>query len=364
MLNLDDLARHRRAHVLLEAVAGSRAYGTANADSDEDIRGIFALPAHAYLCLSAPPNQVADERNNVVYYSLRRTIELLAAANPNILELLYLPDDCVRVATPELAALVAARDVFITRECAASHVGYAFSQIKKARGQNKWINHPQPEQAPAKENFCHVIPARAGGAPMRPRALADLGWNLGEFHAARLEHAREMFRLYHYGDAARGVFRNEMLAVESIPEADETARYAGLLIFREQAWRQACDDHRHYWTWRAERNEARWRQQESGELDYDAKNLMHTVRLLLSGRAILERGAPIVRFDGDALATLRAIREGRHTYDEIIAMAQAIAADCQALAETSDLPERCDAARADRLLFDLTQAWEARCPTT
>ncbi|MDC8014575.1 nucleotidyltransferase domain-containing protein [Tahibacter soli] len=361
MFDLDALAHHRRAHVLLEAVAGSRAYGTANADSDEDVRGVFAVPAHAYLALAAPPNQVADERNNVVYYSLRRTIELLAAANPNILELVYLPDDCVRVCTPQMHALIAARASFVTRECAASHVGYAFSQIKKARGQNKWINQPQPRQAPAKEAFCHVIPARADGAPMRPRALADLGWNLAEFHAARLEHAREMFRLYHYGDAARGVFRNETLALESIPEADETARYAGLLIFREQAWRQACDDHRNYWTWRAERNEARWRQQECGEIDYDAKNLMHTVRLLLSGRSILERGEPIVRFAGDALETLLDIRAGRYAYKDVMELAQGIAADCETLKATADLPERCDVARADRLLLDLTNAWETRC---
>ena len=349
MFGLHDLAHSRRSHVLLEAVAGSRAYGTANADSDEDIRGIFAMPAHAYLHLTPPPNQLADERNNVVYYSLRRTIELLTAANPNILELLYLPADCVRVAAPAMDALVAARSLFITRECATSHVGYAFSQIKKARGQNKWINQPQPREAPAKEAFCHVIPAQADGAPMRPRSLADLRWNLAEFHAARLEHAR-------------GVFRNDSLALESIPEADEATRYAGLLIFREQAWRQACDDHRHYWTWRAERNEARWRQQESGELDYDAKNLMHTVRLLLSGRSILECGEPIVRFDGEALATLLAIRAGRYTYDEIIALAQGIAADCEARIASSDLPPRCDVESADRLLFDLTEAWEAQCP--
>lgn len=362
MFDLDELVQRQRRHLLLEAVSGSRAYGTANADSDEDVRGVFALPAKAYLALAAPPNQVADARGDIVYYSLRRTIELLAAANPNILELLYLPDDCVRHCAPEMARLVAARDLFVTRECAASHVGYALSQIKKARGQNKWINQPQPREAPAKEAFCHVVPAQADGAPMRPRALADIGWNLAQFHAARVEHTRELYRLYHYGDAARGVFRNESLALESIPEADERLCYAGLLIFREQAWRQACDDHRNYWTWRAERNEARWRQQEAGEIDYDAKNLMHTVRLLMSGRSILEHGAPIVRFSGDALATLLAIRAGRWRYDDVIELAQGIAADCEALGARSALPEHCDVAAAGRLLAELTDAWEARNP--
>lgn len=361
MRSLHDL-QHSRRHVLFECLAGSRAYGTANADSDEDVRGVFALPADAYLGLDVPPNQVADARNDVVYFSLRRTIELLAAANPNMLELLWMPDDCVRVTSPEMRQLIEARALFITRECAASHVGYAFSQIKKARGQNKWINNPQPQEPPAKETFCHVIPrgADADATPMRPRPLTKLGWDLREYHAARLEHTREMYRLYRYGPDARGVFRNDTIAVESIPLEDEAERYAGILIFHEQGWRQACDEHRHYWTWRAERNEARWRQQESGELDYDAKNLMHTVRLLLSGKSILERGEPIVRFDGDALAMLRDIRAGRWTYPQIMDLAQRLSADCEALQATSALPERCDAVRANHLLADLTRAWEAR----
>jgi predicted nucleotidyltransferase len=88
--------------ILFECIAGSRAYGTANANSDEDTRGIFAVPASEYLNLDRPPDQVSDERGNVVYYSLRRVIELLTQANPNILELLFMPDDCVLKTSQEM----------------------------------------------------------------------------------------------------------------------------------------------------------------------------------------------------------------------------------------------------------------------
>jgi predicted nucleotidyltransferase len=44
---------------------------------------------------------VSDDRGNVVYYSIRRVIELLTQANPNILELLFMPDDCVRKTSTE-----------------------------------------------------------------------------------------------------------------------------------------------------------------------------------------------------------------------------------------------------------------------
>ncbi|MBD8527420.1 nucleotidyltransferase domain-containing protein [Pseudomarimonas arenosa] len=152
-----------------------------------------------------------------------------------------------------------------------------------------------------------------------------------------------------------------MLSLQPIPIEDERARFAGLLIFREQAWRQACEDHRNYWAWRAERNEARWQAQERGELDYDAKNLMHTIRLLLSGQSMLRRGLPIIRFEGEARDLLLRVRSGSMSYDEIMSIAQDIADDCERELERSDLPERCDASAADRLLADLTTQWEHRC---
>jgi uncharacterized protein len=76
--------------VLFECIAGSRAYGTTTTASDEDIRGVFAAPIADYLALERPPDQLSDARGNVVYYSPRRAIELLALANPNILELLFM----------------------------------------------------------------------------------------------------------------------------------------------------------------------------------------------------------------------------------------------------------------------------------
>lgn len=364
-MDLETLTKQQRARILFECVSGSRAYGTANAASDTDIRGVFAQAMQEFVALSPPPALVADERHNTVYYSLRRALELLAAANPNTLELLYMPVDCVRVDSEPMRQLRAHRAKFITRQCADTHVGYAFSQIKKAKGQNKWINQPKPETPPSKEDYCHVLKrdafATAETAPARPVGLKRSGIDLAQCHAARLEHAQDVFRLYDYGDDARGVFRGDTIALESIPIEDEQRRFVGLLLYNERAWRQAMDDHRNYWTWRAERNEERWRQQESGELDYDAKNLMHTIRLLLSGRSILQQGVPIVRFEGDDRQTLLDIRAGRFTYSQVMQMAEDIKAECAALRDHADLPEGCDAAEAEQLLKTLTNVWEQQC---
>jgi uncharacterized protein len=364
MLTLAELMDHSAPALLFECLAGSRAYGTAVAASDADIRGIFAVAAADYLQLQRPPDQLADERGNTVYYGLRRVIELLAQANPNIIELLYMPPDCVRLTTPEMQALQAQRHLFISKQCADTHSGYAMSQIKRARGQNKWVNNPKPQAPPSKEDFCHVIPWQASGqaAPARPVPLRSSGWSLAEYHAAKLEHVRDVYRLYHYGVVARGVFRGDVLVCESIPRDEEAPRFAGLLVYNEPAWKQALAEHHNYWTWRCERNDARWQQQEHGAVDFDAKNMMHTVRLLLSGRSILAHGEPIVRFSGEALGLLMSIREARLGFDEIMSIAQDLLVDCERLKLQASLPEVCDPAQASALLEALTRSWQERQP--
>lgn len=212
MNSIDDLRANMPTAVLFECVAGSRAYGTGVSTSDEDIRGLFAVPAARYLDLTSPAEQLSDDRENVVYYSLRRFIELLTRANPNILELLFMPDDCVLKSSPEFEMLAAQRDAFISKQCADTHAGYAMAQIKKAKGQNEWINNPKPEMVPSKEDFCFVIPwpPVEQKVPARPVPLRTIGWSLNEYHAARLEHSRDVYRLYHYGPESREAVHREM----------------------------------------------------------------------------------------------------------------------------------------------------------
>lgn len=364
MHTLDELLTNGTRQVIFSCIAGSRAYGTQIQGSDEDIRGLYVVRSPAYLPLNRPPAQLSDERGNTVYYSLRRCIELLAEANPNILELLFTPPDCVRSTSPEMDKLIGARSLFITRQCGDTHIGYAMSQIKKARGQNKWVNNPKPPQVPRKEDFCFVIRKEdlvtSGAPPCRPVSLNRAGWLLPEYHAAKLKHVPDTYRLYYYGPGARGVFRGDVLVCESIPEPDEASLFAGLLIFNEQSWKQALTEHQNYWGWRKNRNNSRWEAQEAGQLDFDAKNMMHTIRLLMSGRSILRNGSPIVRFEGQSLNLLIDIRAGKMTFDVIMNVANELMSECESLKSTSKLPQSCDMTAADALLSDLTQAWERR----
>ena len=211
------------------------------------------------------------------------------------------------------------RRIFVSRQASRTYCEYAMSQIKKARGCNKRVHNPQPAEPPTEEGFCRVLLPNASGMPGRPLTLADAGIDLKHCHVSAVENASELYRLYDYGTQAKGVSRNGMLVCESIPKEDERTRFIGLMLFNKNAFEKAKSEHRQYWDWRRHRNDARWRSQESGEMDYDAKNLMHTFRLLYSGLNIMKFGEPLIRFSGEKLRELMAIRAGKFTYDELLA---------------------------------------------
>jgi hypothetical protein len=345
----------------LECVAGSHAYGLNRAGSDEDRRGIFMVPSAAYLSTTDPPTNISDGKSDITFYSLRRFAQLAAGANPNMLEVIFAPQENIVSQSPHAEPLLKNRAMFLSRACFQSHVQYANSQIHKARGRNKWINRPQPKEAPLQQEFCWFVPreASASNPPMRPIRFSESNVNLAHCHAAAVEHSTELFRIYEYGPEARGVFRGaETLVLESIPIEDEATRFVGTMIFNRMAYDAAIRDHHNYWEWREKRNDARWDAQERGELDYDAKNMMHTIRLLMAAESLLRDGVLRIRFDGADRDFLLSIRDGKFEYDYLIAEAERRTAELATLLENSPLPERPDFAGIDRVLLEVQDSWE------
>ena len=152
MLTIDDLQRQKL--ILFEAVSGSRAYGLAAPESDTDIKGVFYLPRTQYFGLEGL-QQVSNDSNDEVYYELGRFVELLLHSNPNTLELLAAPPDCILQRHPLMDTFRSAW--FVSLACRQSFAGYAMGQIKKARGLNKKIVNPLPQEKKTVLDFCHIV---------------------------------------------------------------------------------------------------------------------------------------------------------------------------------------------------------------
>lgn len=308
--------------LIFETIVGSHAYNLNVETSDVDMSGIFMIDIDEHISLLPTTHIITDNKQDSKYYELRKFIQLAMENNPNILELLYMPDNCIKYRTKTMDLLINHRDLFISKKAFHTFSGYAYAQIKKATGQHKMINNPRTV-APKKEDFCWII-GENNDYPSRPIKLLDTSINdLSHYHVAALEHTDNVYRLYYYGPNANGVFRgDDMLVCDSIPKEDEKSKFCGLLIYSKHGFEKALREFKQYQEWIEKRNVNRWALQESGKLNYDVKNMMHVFRLLFSGESILKNGYPIIRFEGDQREYLMNIRRGNFKYDELIVLAE------------------------------------------
>jgi len=358
---------------IFECVAGSVAYGLNTPDSDIDIRGIFRRPNEELLGLVKYDDLIKDDKNDIQFYELKRFFELAIGSNPNILELLFMPDDCIKVCTAEMEKIIVNRDLFISKKTFDSFWGYSTQQIKRCKGVNKWINNPQPEDPPSKLDFCWVIPLFSSSMsdawecnysddpkefPMRPIKLCECpkGYDidLSKMACAKLEHSHNIYRLYDVPNA-KGVFRgkNQQLVTESIEKGQEIKNICALLIFNEEEYEKSRKDWKNYWDWKKNRNEARYRDQESGKTEYDCKNVMHCLRLIWSCTSILEGNGPIIRFSGSKKDVLMGIRHGIYKYDDVMKIVEEHQEKMSKLEQESRLPDEIDVDKVNELYLSI-----------
>ncbi len=346
------IARVRQPDMLLlDSVAGSHAYGTAIEGSDEDRRGVFIAP-RAFLLGLDIIEQTSDERGDQIYYELGRFVSLLLRNNPNALELLAMPEDCIRAGHPLFALLQP--EIFLSKLCAKTFGEYAMGQIRKARGLNKKIVNPQPEERLPMLAFCHV-PEGQGSVPVLDW-LARLGLDPGECGLTAVQHAAGIFAIYH---DSRHPYRGlvspkdpDVLVFSSVPKEVEPV---GWMHFNQDAFRAHCKAHREYWEWVRRRNEERYATNATHGRGYDSKNMMHTLRLLDMAGEIAREG--ILRVRRPNRDFLLRVRAGEFAYEDLVSRAENQLEEVQAAFETSPLPDAPDRDRVNRLLVEMREGF-------
>ncbi len=125
-------------NLILKCVAGSHLYGLNTPASDMDTRGIYLESVEDVLNINGRQNnEVADDKQDEKYYSLGKFLKLASECNPNIIELLYLPEEAIIYKSPIYDELVKHRDWFMSKRAMHTFKGYAYSQIQRAKGLNK-----------------------------------------------------------------------------------------------------------------------------------------------------------------------------------------------------------------------------------
>ncbi len=344
--------------ILLEAISGSHAYGLNTPTSDTDIRGVFVLPQDALYGLHYVP-QVADDKNDVVFYELGRFVELLIKNNPTVLELLAVPADCVLHRDPVMDMITP--EAVLSKLCRDAFAGYAKAQIYKARGLNKKVVNPMEEKRKGILDFCFV-PEGQGSVPVLDW-LAQRGWAQEDCGLVNVPHMHDMYALVYGGPQAqtrlgfKGIAAKDQsnnVSLSSIPKGMEVAAH---MAFNKDGYTIYCKDYKAYWEWVALRNEARYQGTIAHGKNYDAKNMMHTFRLLDMAAEIAGGEIHVRRPNREEL--LR-IRQGNEDYDELLATAERRIAEIDVLFAQSALAEEPDEAALNATLVSMRRLLYAR----
>ncbi|MVM28623.1 nucleotidyltransferase [Spirosoma sp. HMF4905] len=335
--------------IIFECISGSRAYGTNLPTSDTDIRGVFILPQTDLYGLNYI-EQVNDDKNDVIFYELRRFVELLSKNNPNILELLCAPADCIIQQHPLFSQLVPSD--FLSKLCRDTFAGYAISQIKKARGLNKKILNPMPKERKSLLNFCYVFTGQ-GSVPVLDW-LTSRGEQSENCGLVSVPHVRDVYALFYDKTANlgfQGIIAGADSTEVSLSSVPKGAKPETHLYVNHDGYSSYCKDYREYWDWVDKRNDARYQNTLEHGKNYDAKNMMHTFRLLDMAAEILETGQVLVRRPNRD--ELLKIRSGAFDYDNLIEQAEQKIMQIDTLAASSPLSDRPDLAKINKILVEL-----------
>ncbi len=130
--------------IKLAGYRGSTAHGTAGDIIDDvDVIGVFVAPNTHYLGLTAMEHieriAVAG-KYDFALFELRKYFRLLLKSNPNVLSLLWLPQNLYITQADWGHELVANRNMFMSKHLYKRFGGYAYGQLRR-------MTHPCTNQA-------------------------------------------------------------------------------------------------------------------------------------------------------------------------------------------------------------------------
>ena len=340
--------------IIFEAISGSHAYGLATEDSDIDKRGIFIAPTEYNISCYKKVEQVEVPNEDTVYYELRKFLKLAGECNPNIIELLFMPDDCVKLCSPAMHKILANRHLFLSKKARHTFAGYAYAQLKRIIGHKKWIANPQPKEPPKISNYCKMIDDE-GLVVKDDERLSDLSQDtflVNTFQSAE----KQILRIFYSPEFFKeklGWFDKTNTNTKCVDIDDrklfEKAIYYGILIINFKEYKADLDKWKHYWDWKNNRNEKRAALEE--QCGYDSKHAMHLVRLFRCCEEILTQGHIHVRRpDAEELLS---IKNGSWSYDQLLEYATNMDIRMGELYESSKLQFSADYEGIDKLYRSL-----------
>jgi predicted nucleotidyltransferase len=306
------LFAHRRADawaalrpcLVLDTMVGSRAWGLADEGSDEDHRGVFALPFSWTQGLVAPPEDLVSADGSETYWAAGKAIRQALRADPNTLEMLFVPG--AKALDPIGEWILAERDAFVSIEIYGTFGRYALGQLRRLEQGLRLAEHRSVVLEWLRADPTLTLDALA-------EKLSKVTTRAAPTEADRVHQAKQYIKQ---------LYRS--LADQGLIDAND---FAALVRFA---------------------------QEKSADFDLPRelrpKNAYNLVRLLATATRWLREGVPVFEVEGALRERLLAIKKGEVELADVLAEADAMAPELERARDESRLPKRPDVARADALL--------------
>jgi len=331
--------------LIFSCLTGSHAYGTSDEHSDIDIRGVFIAPREYLLGISKRVEQLEGEEDTAIY-SLPKFLKLAGDCNPNIIELLFIPDENVIVSNWKWNEIKENRLHFVSKKARHTFSGYASQQLHKIKSHRRYLLDP-PDHQPTRAEFGlpehRLVNKTAMGALnwLVARRLEDL--SLGHPLRAQLE--------------AEPVTRDWMGIIQSTRSVEalhtvlegELPEEVLMVVDRERAYDLAARTWSNYVSWQENRNPARAELEK--KYGYDTKHAMHLVRLVREGQELLGTGK--ITLPLACAEELKEIKRGLYTYEELIDLYGDVDSLFFEWYNKSELPKNPDWAAIDEMAIQL-----------
>ena len=342
--------------ILLNAIVGSQAYGTNTPDSDIDTKGVYLQDPMEVLGMEYKEQINLDK--DACLYEVRRFLQLLCSGNPTMLELLYIPEDCILEKHPLWDIISKHRSAFLTKQCYFSFAGYAYQQVEKAKRLNKKMNW-EADKVKRKSpiDFLKVID--------NCKTYPLVEWlKRNQMHEdccglAKVNDSENLYALWYddikemsktkdlsnprYKDwkdfGYKGVCNDVELLLSEIPEWQIPMCRCNL-YYNRNGWGEHCKDYNSYQTWLKERNTQRYVDIQNHGQKIDGKNMLHCIRLLQCTNDILDLKTINVRVKNPEY--LLSIRHGKVSLEELLESARNQIKGLKQKFEDSDLPHSVD----------------------
>ena len=350
-------------HIIFKTIAGSTLYGLEGEGSDRDYRGVCLPPFEVMMSpFKRFETKIDHSKDDEETHTLEKVINLAAQCNPNVIELLFVPEEFIVKTTPTWGIIREQRDSFISKEAEFRFKGYAAGQVKRAALHRLYLIN-SPTHRPTREEF-GLIEGKQIKKDQFIAFMAVLDKNLFGQIPTWQDLTREERSIVFDGMSDLCAIYAENVGLTALEKEDrysseieedlklQKANYLGFssdfieVAKREKKYYSALGKYNSYETWKASRNPKRAEME--AKFGYDAKHLSHTIRLLHMALEIGEGKGVIPNRKGIDDDFLKSIKfHGAMKYEDIMDYVEKLRDKITAAFKASSLPQNPDRARLE-----------------